>query len=415
MMKNKMAPFFEPRSVAVIGASVVPGKPGYEVIRNIFENGYAGKLYLVNPKGGNILGFNVLPAVANLPRDIDLAVIILPAGATSEALSACTDQGIRHFVLSAGGFAEVDEAGARIQGELVRIIGEKGLHVLGPNTSGHISTPHGFTSTFFPQGKIRRGCVSYIAQTGNFGTHTLRYILTGEHFGVARVVGLGNKVGLDEADALEYLRDDPETSAILIYIENFKRPLRFLEVAREVTCRKPIVLLKSGTTEAGRQAAMAHTAAMASPDRIVEGMLRQAGVVRVLDYTDLILAGKALSLLPLPAGNGVSFLAPSGAMLTTLSDFCIRLGLHIPPMEDETVRSLQKISPSYIRMRNPVDIWPAATSRGIEFAYREGMEIVLHDPAVNAVVSVIMLTRETGVPDPGFIVGLVKNILRNRS
>jgi len=407
-MANKLIPFFEPRSVAIIGASAVPGKPGCEVIRNILANGYKGRIYLVNPKGGRIMEIDVLPAVENLPRDVDVAVIILPAGATVQAMSACADQGIRNFVLASGGFAEVDEAGALIQEELVRIIRERDLHVLGPNTSGHTSTPHGFTSTFFPQGKIRRGRISYVAQTGNFGTHTLKYILTGEHFGVARVVGLGNKIGIDEADALEYLGDDPETAAVLIYIESFKRPLEFLKAAREVTRTKPVVLLKSGATEAGRQAAMAHTAAMASPDRIVDGMLRQAGVVRVSDYTDLILAGKAFSMLPLPAGNGVSFLAPSGAMLATLSDFCVRLGLAIPPMEAESVRRLQEISPSYIRMRNPVDIWPAALSSGVESAYREGMEIVLKDQAVDAVVPVMMLTRDTGVPDPAFIVELAK-------
>ncbi len=405
-MNQTLTPFFEPRSVAIIGASAVPGKPGHEVLRNILANGYPGKLYPVNPKGGTILGIAVLSSVSELPADCDLAVIILPAGATPRALRECAERGIRNFVLSSGGFAEVDTAGAEIQEELVRIVREKGIHVLGPNTSGHTSTPQAFTSTFFPQGKIRRGRVSYIAQTGNFGTHTLRYIMTGEHFGVARVVGLGNKIDIDETDALEYLGADPETTAILIYIESFKRPRRFLEVAREVTRKKPVVLLISGATEAGRLAAVAHTAAMASPDRIVDGMLRQAGVVRIAEYSHLVLAGKALSMLPLPQGRGVSFLAPSGAMLACLSDFCVRLGLEIPPLDPSTIARLQAISPAYIRMRNPVDIWPAATSSGVEFAYREGMEIVLQDPATNAVVPVMMLTPETGVPDPGFIAEL---------
>ena len=405
-MKHNLTPFFEPRGVAIVGASAVPGKPGHEVIKNILTNGYPGKLYPVNPKGGKILGIDVLTSVADLPADCDVAVIILPAGATPGALGECAERGIRNFVLSSGGFAEVDEAGAKIQDELVRIIQEKGIQVLGPNTSGHTSTPQCFTSTFCPQGKIRRGRVSYIAQTGNFGTHTLRAIMTGEHFGVARVVGLGNKIDIDETDALEYLGADPETAAILIYIESFKRPRRFLEIAGEVTRRKPVVLLISGATEAGRQAAVAHTAAMASPDRIVDGMLRQAGVVRIAEYSHLVLAGKALSMLPLPRGRGVSFLAPSGAMLACLSDFCVRLGLEVPPLDPATIGRLQAMSPAYIRMRNPVDIWPAATSSGVEFAYREGMEIVLADPATDAVVPVMMLTPETGVPDPGFIAEL---------
>jgi acyl-CoA synthetase (NDP forming) len=232
--------------------------------------------------------------------------------------------------------------------------------------------------------------------------------MSGEHFGVARVVGMGNKIGIDEADALEYLGSDPETAAILIYVESFKRPRRFLEVAGEVTRRKPVILLISGATEAGRQAAVAHTAAMASPDRIVDGMLRQAGVVRITEYSHLILAGKALSMLPLPRGRGVSFLAPSGAMLAVLSDFCVRLGLEIPPLDPATIGKLQAISPPYIRMRNPVDIWPAATATGVEFAYREGMEIVLQDPATDAIVPVLMLTPETGSPDPTFVLELAR-------
>jgi acyl-CoA synthetase (NDP forming) len=337
-----------------------------------------------------------------------LAVIILPAKETPQALRECIAKGIKHFVLSAGGFAEVDEYGAQIQQELIDIIQEEKIRVLGPNTSGHTSTPHQFTSTFFPLGKIRRGKVSYIAQTGNFATHTMKYILTAEHFGVSRVIGLGNKIDIEESEALEYLADDPETSAIIMYLESIKYPRRFLDVAREVTCVKPVVMLKGGTTEAGRNAAVAHTAALAAEDRLVDGMLRQAGIVRIYDYTHLILLGKAFSMLPLPKGNRVSFLAPSGAMLVVLADLCIRLGLEVPELEAETLRRLQEISPPFIRMRNPVDIWAAATVRGIEFGYREGMEAVLKDPNIDAVVPILMLTKDTGIPSYNFIVELAK-------
>lgn len=412
LSRRELEPFFSPRSVAVIGASAVPGKPGCEVIRNILANGFAGRIYPVNPKGGRILDLEVLPAAERLPAGVDVAVILLPAAATPGALKACAARGIRHFVLGSGGFAEVDEAGGRIQEELEGIIAREGLYVLGPNTSGHTSTPAGFTTTFFPQGRIRRGAVSYIAQTGNFGTHTLRYILTGEHFGVARVVGLGNKIGVDETDALAYLGQDPETKAVLMYLESIARPRRFLEVARVVAAEKPVALLKAGSTEEGRQAALAHTAAMATPDGLVEGLLAQAGVVRIHEYTHLILAGKAFSMLPLPAGRGVSFLAPSGAMLAVLSDLCARRGLAIPPLAEGTIRGLQEMSPPYIRMRNPVDIWPAALAVGVQEAYRRGMETVLRDPAVDAVVAVLMLTEETGVPDPAFIVDLARRFPR---
>jgi acyl-CoA synthetase (NDP forming) len=408
MMKGKFSGFFEPDSVVVIGASATSGKSGNVVVRNILANEYTGKLFLVNPKGGEILGIPVHPSIASLPEGIDLAIIVLPAKETPQALRECAEKGIRHAVLQAGGFAEVDEYGTEIQQELIAIIREKGIRVIGPNTSGHTSTPHHFTSSLFPQGKIRRGKVSYLAQTGNFATHTMRYILTGEHFGVARVIGLGNKIDVEESEALEYLADDPETTAIIIYLESFKKPRRFLEIAREVTRRKPIVMLKGGITEAGKHAAVAHTAAMASEDRIIDGMLRQAGIVRVFDYTHLILAGKALSMVPLPKGNRVSFSAPSGAMLVILSDLCTRLGLEVPELEKETVQRLQEISPSFIRMRNPVDIWPAATVRGVEFGYREGTEAALKDPNIDAVVPILMLTKDTEVPPFDFIVNLAK-------
>jgi acyl-CoA synthetase (NDP forming) len=350
----------------------------------------------------------VTPAISALPEGLDLAVVILPAEATPKALRDCAAKGIRHIALMAGGFAEVDEAGAHIQQELLEIIRETGVRVLGPNISGHTSTPQAYTSAFFPLGKIRRGPVSVIAQTGNFATHTMKYILSGEHFGVCRVVGLGNKVDIDETEALEYLADDPETSAVIIYLESFKRPRHFLDVATELTRRKPVVMLKSGSTEAGKQAAVAHTAAMATEDRLVDGMLRQAGIVRVGEYTHLILALKALSMLPLPKGNRVSFLAPSGAMLVAYTDLCVRLGLEVPSVSPTTVERLQEISPPYIRMRNPVDIWASATVRGVEFAYREGMGAVLKDPNIDAVIPVLMLTREIGVPPFDFILELVK-------
>lgn len=401
--------FFSPRSVVVIGASATNGKSGNVVIRNILANDYAGNIYLVNPKGGEILGMPVHTSITSLPDGIDLGIIILPAKETPRALRECAEKGIRHAVLLAGGFAEVDEYGAEMQQELIDLIREKKVRVLGPNTSGHTSTPCQFTSSLFPLGKIRRGRVSYIAQTGNFATHTMRYILSSEHFGVSRVIGLGNKIDIEESEALQYLADDPETDAIIMYLESIKRPKRFLEIAREVTRMKPVVMLKGGSTEAGKHAAIAHTAAMTAEDRLVDGMLRQAGIVRIYDYTHLILVGKALSMVPLPKGNRVSFLSPSGAMLVVLADLCARLGLVIPELEPETLRRLQEISPPFIRMRNPVDIWPAATVKGVEFGYREGMEAVLKDSNIDAVVPILMLTRETGVPSFDFIIELSKN------
>ena len=408
-MIQQLSSFFEPQSVAVIGATAVRHKPGNDILRNIVANQYRGELYLVNPKGGEMMGKTIYRSINELPGGIDLAVIILPSKLNPQAIRECAAKGIKSIILAAGGFSEVDEEGRLLQEELEKAVTETGVRVVGPNTSGVTSTPHNFTSSFFPLGKIPRGNISYIAQTGNFATHTMRYITTGENYGVARVVGIGNKLDVDESDVLEYYSSDPETKAIFAYLESLKSPKRFLKLARETTKHKPIVLLKGGSTEGGSHAAGAHTAALASDDRIIEGALKQAGVVRIYKYSLLVLAAKALSAMPLPRGNRVSFLAPSGAMLVVLTDMCGKYwNLEVPTLEEPTRLRLQAISPPYIRMRNPVDIWPSAIVNGIDFAYREGMEAVLKDPNIDAVVSILMITDETGVPDLQFIVDLAR-------
>ncbi len=408
-MGRKLDSFFEPRSVAVIGATAVRHKSGNDILLNITANGYTGELYLVNPKGGEIMGKKVYSSIGDLPEGIDLAVIILPAKLNPQAIRECAARGIRAIILAAGGFSEVDEEGRLLQAELEKAVQETGVRVLGPNTSGLTSTPFNFTSSFFPLGRVPRGPISYIAQTGNFATHTMRYIATGEHYGVARVVGIGNKIDIDESDVLEYYASDPETKAIFVYLESMKSPRRFLEIARETTRHKPIVLLKGGSTEGGSHAAGAHTAALASDDRIIDGALKQAGIARIYKYSHLVLAAKALSAMPLPRGNRVSFLAPSGAMLVTMTDMCQKFwNLEVPALDESSRLRLQEISPPYIRMRNPVDIWPSAIVNGIEFGYREGMEAVLRDPHIDAVVPILMITDETGVPDLQFLVDLAR-------
>jgi acetyltransferase len=226
---------------------------------------------------------------------------------------------------------------------------------------------------------------------------------------VARVVGVGNKLDVEESELLEYLAEDPETKAIFMYLESLKYPRRFMEVASRVTRQKPVILLKGGATPEGAGAAVAHTAALAADDRMLDGILRQAGIVRVKKYSHLILAAKAVAAMPLPKGNRISFSAPSGAMLVCMTDLCRRdLDLQVPQLEEENRQRLQEISPPYIRMRNPLDIWPAAVARGVEFAYGEGAEVGLKDPNIDAVICILMLTEETGIPSYEFLVKLAR-------
>ena len=356
--------FFDPRSIAVIGASATPGKPGNVVIRNIVANGFKGKLHLVNPRGGKIEGLDVHKSIDDLPRGIDQAIVTLPAGATLQTIRDCAAKGIKALVLAASGFAEVDRSGQRLQEELSRTIKETGVRVLGPNTTGHVSMPANFTSSFFPLGAVPRGTVSYITQTGNFSGISLRHIMSAENFGVCRVAGLGNKADIDESDLLDYLGDDPETGSIFMYLEGIKDPKRFLRVASGVARRKPTFLLMGGASDAGARAALAHTASLASDARILDGALAQAGITRLNKYSQLFQVAKGLAYMPLPLGNRVSFLSPSGAFTVCLTDLCRSIGLEVPDIEETTRKDLQAISPAFIRMRNPVDIFGSVGLHG---------------------------------------------------
>ena len=404
-MKDTWGSLFEPDSVAIIGASASPGRPGHEVIRNLQANNYRGRVHLVNPKGGEILGLPVARSIDELPHGIDQAIVIVSAAATTDAVRGLAAKGVPTFVLAAGGYAEVDERGEALQEDLRRTISELGVRAIGPNTSGHISTPHSFTSSFFPLGWIRPGDISYIAQTGNFATHTQRYITSGEPYGVARVVGLGNKVDIEESEVLTYLADDAATKAVFMYLESFKCPRRFLDAARVASAKKPLFLLKGGTSLEGSEAAVAHTAALASDERVVAAAMRQAGVNQIRDYSHLFQLAKAVSLMPLPKGNRVSFMAPSGAMLVVLTDLCRqRWDLVVPELEEANRGRLQAIGPDWLRMRNPVDIWGPAMVHGIEKSYRQAIEAVMDDPNTDACVVVLVLVDDFGHTPLEFLV-----------
>jgi acetyltransferase len=405
-MTGVMDKFFNPRSVCVIGASSTQGKPGNVVVRNMRDAGFDGDVYLVNPRGGEIEGYTVYPSIADLPDDIDQAVVTLPAAATPETVRALGAKGIEAIVLAASGFAEVDHMGEALQDELIAAIKASGARVIGPNTTGHVSVPGRYTSSFFPLGPVRRGSVSYIAQTGNFCGISLRHILTAENYGIARSCGLGNKADLDECDLLEFYGDDPETRSIFLYLESIKNPKRFLRVARRVSREKPVFLLKGGASEAGAVAAVAHTGSLAADGRVVDGAMAQAGVTRLAKYSQLFHVAKALEPMPLPRGNRVSILSPSGAFTVTLTDLCRALGLAVPDLEDKTTKRLQRYAPPFIRMRNPVDIYGSVGMHGYETAYGDALEAVLVDRNIDAVVVIMMLTTETGVPSFDFIVDL---------
>lgn len=392
---NELDTFFKPRSVCVVGASRTPGKAGNIILENILANGYQGDVYPVNPNVDDVLGLRCYPSVRHLPAAPDLVVIAIPAAGVLATVQECAAQGAKALAITTSGFAEWDAAGARLQEELVRIARDAHMRIVGPNTTGLTSTPDRLAATIFPVGKVPNGSVSIIAQTGNFSGHTLMWMMTVENIGVCRVAGLGNRIDVDEAEVLEYFGNDPETKAIAMYLEGFKNARRFLEVARVVSRRKPLIALKSGRTSSGIRAVGSHTASLAGDDAVVDAALGQAGIVRVQTYASLIDTIKLLSMQAPPRGNRVAILTPSGALGIIAADACERLGLRVGELSADTLGELQALFPSYIRVGNPIDVWGASMVHGTYEAYRRAVRVALADEGIDVVYCVMIVTPGT--------------------
>ncbi len=394
--------FFKPKSVAVVGASPKPEKLGYIVIENLLKMGYPGKIYPVNPNYTEIQGFRAYPSVKAIPGSVDVGIILVPAEAVVEVLRETAEKGVKHVVISSGGFSEVDEQGVERQREILEIAKKSGMRIIGPNTTGIVSIPDRFSTTFV-RGYIRPGLVAYVAQTGIFAGLTSSLISSREYFGISRIIGLGNKVDVDDSEALEYLENDPETRVILMYIEGLKDSRRFMEVARRVSRKKPILALKSGRTTAGAKASHSHTSSLAANDAIVDGAFKQVGIIRVSNYMDLVNYAKAFVYQKPPRGKRVGVITPSGGLGVMAADVCQTVGLDLASFSDQTQNNLKEASPSYIEIGNPYDIWPSIVKIGADAAYKIGLESMFRDQNIDAILAGFGPAEGFELEDPSFI------------
>jgi len=399
--KTDLTAVFEPQSVAVIGASATPGKVGFNIVDNLLRLGYEGEVYPVNPRAEEILGFKAYPTVDQIPHQVDMAIIATPARVAVDVMRDCARKGIKSAIIISSGFAEESEEGRRLEEEVVAIAREAGIRILGPNTTGIFNPENKFTSSFIPVDRVASGNVAFIAQTGLFLGVLFEHILSSQHFGISKVAGMGNKADLDDADILEYLARDAQTKVVAMYIEGLSDGRRFLKVAREVTREKPIVVLKSGTTEAGAEVALSHTASLAGRAEIFDAACKQAGISRVHSFEELLDVVKGFSFLPLPRGNRVAVIHYTGAACVIAADACQREGLELAEFSPATVKALGEITPTWHRIRNPIDLWPAIERHWVDTAYGVAIEAVLRDEGVDAlVVSVFAMPRwKTYKPD----------------
>jgi acyl-CoA synthetase (NDP forming) len=344
---------FYPRSIAVLGASGEMGKLGYNVFRNLLSHDFQGKLYPVNPKGGEVQGVKAYRKISEIPAPVDLAIVIVPAAVVEKAISQCCEKGIQYIVVETAGFAETGEEGKLAQSRIREIIAKTGARLLGPNCSGVINTHHNMVQSIGLIQEMRKGNIAMIAQAGVYAAGMLTGLRHVMDFGV--VATIGNKMDISETDILEYLGTDDHIDVISIYMEDVTSGRRFIDVAKKVTAVKPVIVLKSGRTEAGRKAVASHTASLSGNDEINAAVFRQSGIIRARDNEHLFGLTKAFARQPLPRKNSALVVTYTGSLGVAATDTLYINGMRLADLEPERKERLRRILPDYVKSLNPVD------------------------------------------------------------
>ena len=382
-----------PRSIAVVGAGHAPTGIGHQVFRNLLAGDFQGPVYPVNPKSSHVGGVRAYPTVLDIPDDVDLAIICVPAAAVPEVIAQCATKQVEGIVMITAGFAEAGGEGAAVERELIRLAHRQGMRVIGPNCMGVINTAPtvSMNGTFAPVAPLPGG-VALCSQSGAIGIAALeRSSRLG--LGISSFVSVGNKADVSGNDLLQYWEDDTGTDVVLMYLESFGNPGKFHRIAQRVARHKPIVAVKSGRSQAGSRGASSHTAALASPDRAVDALFRQTGVIRVDTMEQLFDTAAVLAHQPLPAGRRVAIVGNSGGPGVLAADACEAAGLAVPELSDATQAALRGCLPRAAGVRNPVDMMASADPA----TYQAALQVLLADPDVDAVIVVCTPTHTASV------------------
>lgn len=397
-----------PQSIAVIGASKDPLKWGHMLLASILNGGYQGKVYPINPREDEIEGLKCFPSVSDVPEDVDLAIVVVPANIVGNVIQECVDKDVKGAVIITSGFAETGAEGRKIQDEVVKIARRGDLRLIGPNCMGICSSGARLSALMIPF-LHEGGEVAFVSQSGGYGMQLYVRAQTAG-VGISKFISSGNEADLTVTDYLEYFGKDDEVKVIVMYIEQVRAGRRFFEVAKEVTKKKPIVVIKVGTTEAGSKAAASHTGALAGSDRIYDVAFRQAGIIRASNAEEMFDIIKALLYCPLPEGRRIGVIANSGGICVETTDNCIQHGLEIPTLPEETQKKILQHIPAFGNPRNPVDL-TASLDMG---AFINVPGVVLADEKVDGLITLglgvsIIQTMFPGMPKESFM-GIFKSL-----
>ena len=397
----QMNTFFEPKGVAIIGASRRSMKAGHVIFKNFVinkqRNLFKAKLYPVNPNEKTIQGFQCFPSILDIKDEVDLAVIVVPAKIVPRIMKEIAKKGVKAVVIISSGFSEVGNN--KLEEEVTAIAKKAGIRVLGPNCLGVYDSETGVDMLFLPETKTlttgdevvatprpRPGPIAIVTQSGAFGAAALDY-LSGKQMGVSKFVSFGNKADITASEMLEYLLFDPKTQVILFYAESIDNGREFMTVARKVTSKKPIVALKVGKSDAGARAAASHTGSIAGSDRIYSSAFKQVGVLRAADLESFFDMGKALAFQSPVDGNNIAIITDAGGPGIMAVDECVAQGLNVKKFSEETIAKFEKLKnerkiPRFATNLNPVDLTGSVTSEMFE----KGTQILFEDPEINGII-----------------------------
>lgn len=369
----------KPKAVAVIGASDQAGKIGNSVMKNLINGGYQGKIYPITPKGGEIMGLQAYKSVKDVPGDIDTAVFAIPAALVAGALRECGEKKIAGAILIPSGFGETGNIEG--QEELQRIGREYNIRLMGPNIYGFYYTPSNLCATFCTAYDVK-GSTALSSQSGGIGMAIIGFSRSAK-MGVSAIVGLGNKSDIDEDDLLLFFEQDENTKVIAQHAEDLKDGRAFAEVAKRVSKKKPVIMLKAGRTAMGAAAASSHTGALAGNDKIYEDVLKQSGVIRARSLRQMLELSRGVPILPTPKGENVVIITGAGGSGVLLSDACVDNGLKLlKPMPDDLDAAFRKFIPPFGAAGNPVDI----TGGEPPITYVNTVKLGLEDDRVHALI-----------------------------
>jgi len=374
---------FNPSSIAVIGASEDEKKIGHIVFRNLVEKGFKGKVFPVNPKRKEILGIKCYSSVKEIPENVDLAIIVIPAKGVPSVIKDCAEHGVKGIIVITAGFREIGEEGITLEKEVVKLVKEAKMRMVGPNCLGVINTINNMNATF-AEDLPPPGRVSFFSQSGALGVALIDWAIE-NNFGFGKFVSLGNKADLNEIDFLEYFGEDPETDVILGYIEDIKDGKRFLEVASRVSKIKPVIIIKAGTTEAGARAASSHTGALAGFDRAFTEAFKKAGIIRVNTIQELFETAEIFKIKNLPKGNRLLVITNAGGPGIIAADTADKLGIKLDPMSKESIEAIIDKLPPTASLYNPVDVIGDATSE----RYKIVLEQAVKDSVVEGICVIL--------------------------